>query len=176
MGRDMWRTGGIRALYAGLGVTLARAIPSNFVAFFAYEGIMRKLKHLYLPKSPNTFFSILLLFFLLIYRTFSAALSSVYRCSFLYIIFLFFDVSTNGSFNSGLGWNSVELRKIYCLNGNEKKTAKTVRVGCCCIIGYQCLHGKSWSKEKRERKTSANKTETKRGREKGAHRRAEIRK
>jgi ornithine carrier protein len=44
--RDMYRTGGLRALYAGMGVTVARAVPSNFVTFFAYEAVMRRLKPL----------------------------------------------------------------------------------------------------------------------------------
>jgi len=37
--RAMYRAGGIRALYAGCGITVARAIPSSAMIFLIYDGL-----------------------------------------------------------------------------------------------------------------------------------------
>jgi mitochondrial ornithine carrier protein len=37
--REMWRHGGIRGLYAGCGITIARSIPSSAVVFVLYDGL-----------------------------------------------------------------------------------------------------------------------------------------
>ncbi|OCB89279.1 mitochondrial carrier [Sanghuangporus baumii] len=40
--RDMYRSKGIRGLYAGMGVTVARAIPSNALIFLVYDGLSKR--------------------------------------------------------------------------------------------------------------------------------------
>ena len=40
--RDMYRKQGIRGLYAGMGVTVARAIPSNALIFLVYDGLSKR--------------------------------------------------------------------------------------------------------------------------------------
>ena len=39
VGREMYRAQGIRGLYAGCGVTVARSIPSSAVIFWIYDGL-----------------------------------------------------------------------------------------------------------------------------------------
>ncbi|KIY70872.1 mitochondrial carrier [Cylindrobasidium torrendii FP15055 ss-10] len=39
--RDMWRAQGIRGLYAGCGVTIARSIPSSAIIFVVYDELSR---------------------------------------------------------------------------------------------------------------------------------------
>ncbi|EIW77176.1 mitochondrial carrier [Coniophora puteana RWD-64-598 SS2] len=40
--KDMWRAQGIRGLYAGCGITVARSIPSSAVIFLIYDGLNRQ--------------------------------------------------------------------------------------------------------------------------------------
>jgi len=39
--KDMYRAGGVRGLYAGCGVTVARSIPSSALIFLIYDGLNR---------------------------------------------------------------------------------------------------------------------------------------
>lgn len=43
--RDMWRAGGVRGLYAGCGVTVARAVPSSAIIFIIYDGLTKRFAH-----------------------------------------------------------------------------------------------------------------------------------
>ncbi|KAI0336818.1 mitochondrial carrier [Cubamyces sp. BRFM 1775] len=40
--RDMWRAQGLRGLYAGCGITVARAVPSSALIFLIYDGLSRR--------------------------------------------------------------------------------------------------------------------------------------
>ena len=40
--REMWRRGGVRGLYAGCGITVARAIPSSALIFLIYDGLTQR--------------------------------------------------------------------------------------------------------------------------------------
>ncbi|KZV84232.1 putative mitochondrial amino acid transporter ARG-13 [Exidia glandulosa HHB12029] len=40
--RAMYRAGGVRALYAGCGITVARAVPSSAMIFLIYDGLTRR--------------------------------------------------------------------------------------------------------------------------------------
>ena len=40
--REMWRKGGVRGLYAGCGITVARAIPSSALIFLIYDGLSQR--------------------------------------------------------------------------------------------------------------------------------------
>ncbi|KAH9941230.1 mitochondrial carrier [Epithele typhae] len=40
--RDMWRKGGLRGLYAGCGITVARAVPSSALIFIIYDGLSKR--------------------------------------------------------------------------------------------------------------------------------------
>jgi ornithine carrier protein len=40
--REMWRHGGIRGLYAGCGITIARSIPSSAIVFVLYDGLKNR--------------------------------------------------------------------------------------------------------------------------------------
>lgn len=40
--RDMWKAQGIRGLYAGCGITVARAVPSSALIFLIYDGLSRR--------------------------------------------------------------------------------------------------------------------------------------
>ncbi|KAI1798074.1 mitochondrial carrier [Ganoderma leucocontextum] len=40
--REMWRRGGVRGLYAGCGITVARAIPSSALIFLIYDGLSQR--------------------------------------------------------------------------------------------------------------------------------------
>lgn len=40
--RDMYRMQGIRGLYAGCGVTVARAVPSSAIIFLIYDGLSKR--------------------------------------------------------------------------------------------------------------------------------------
>jgi mitochondrial ornithine carrier protein len=42
MGKDMWRKQGLRGLYAGCGITVARAVPSSAMIFLIYDGLCRR--------------------------------------------------------------------------------------------------------------------------------------
>ncbi|TBU61156.1 mitochondrial carrier [Dichomitus squalens] len=41
-GREMWRRGGVRGLYAGCGITVARAVPSSALIFMIYDGLSQR--------------------------------------------------------------------------------------------------------------------------------------
>lgn len=41
-GREMWQKGGLRGLYAGCGITVARAIPSSALIFLIYDGLSQR--------------------------------------------------------------------------------------------------------------------------------------
>ncbi|OCH87772.1 mitochondrial carrier [Obba rivulosa] len=41
--REMWRAQGIKGLYAGCGITVARAVPSSALIFLIYDGLSRRL-------------------------------------------------------------------------------------------------------------------------------------
>ncbi|RDX54659.1 mitochondrial carrier [Lentinus brumalis] len=40
--REMWQKGGLRGLYAGCGITVARAIPSSALIFLIYDGLTQR--------------------------------------------------------------------------------------------------------------------------------------
>ncbi|KAL1941753.1 hypothetical protein VTO73DRAFT_6753 [Trametes versicolor] len=40
--RDMWRAQGVKGLYAGCGITVARAIPSSALIFLIYDGLSKR--------------------------------------------------------------------------------------------------------------------------------------
>ncbi|KAG6831461.1 hypothetical protein H0H92_010370 [Tricholoma furcatifolium] len=40
--KEMWRKGGIKGLYAGCGITVARSIPSSAIIFLIYDGLSRR--------------------------------------------------------------------------------------------------------------------------------------
>ena len=40
--REMWRKRGVRGLYAGCGITVARAIPSSALIFLIYDGLSQR--------------------------------------------------------------------------------------------------------------------------------------
>ena len=40
--REMWSKGGVRGLYAGCGITVARAIPSSALIFLIYDGLSKR--------------------------------------------------------------------------------------------------------------------------------------
>ena len=40
--REMWRKGGVRGLYAGCGITVARAVPSSALIFLIYDGLSQR--------------------------------------------------------------------------------------------------------------------------------------
>ncbi|GBE87547.1 mitochondrial carrier [Sparassis latifolia] len=40
--RAMWRAQGLKGLYAGCGITVARAIPSSALIFFIYDGLSKR--------------------------------------------------------------------------------------------------------------------------------------
>ncbi|KAI0635304.1 mitochondrial carrier [Trametes polyzona] len=40
--RDMWRAQGLRGLYAGCGITVARAVPSSALIFLIYDGLSKR--------------------------------------------------------------------------------------------------------------------------------------
>ena len=40
--REMWRKGGLKGLYAGCGITVARAIPSSALIFIIYDGLSQR--------------------------------------------------------------------------------------------------------------------------------------
>ncbi|CDR37349.1 CYFA0S01e09868g1_1 [Cyberlindnera fabianii] len=42
--RTIYKHGGVKSFYRGLGITLARAIPSNAAIFFTYEGLKNHFK------------------------------------------------------------------------------------------------------------------------------------
>lgn len=42
MARAMYQSGGIRGLYAGMGITVARAIPSSAMIFLIYDGLSKR--------------------------------------------------------------------------------------------------------------------------------------
>jgi len=42
MFKDMYRAGGIKALYAGCGITVARAAPSSAMIFLIYDGLSKR--------------------------------------------------------------------------------------------------------------------------------------
>lgn len=41
-GRAMWIAGGVRGMYAGCGITVARAAPSSAMIFLIYDGLTRR--------------------------------------------------------------------------------------------------------------------------------------
>jgi ornithine carrier protein len=42
VGRELWKAQGIRGLYAGCGVTIARSVPSSAVIFLIYDGLRKR--------------------------------------------------------------------------------------------------------------------------------------
>lgn len=40
--RDLWRAQGLRGLYAGCGITIARSVPSSAIIFVIYDELSRK--------------------------------------------------------------------------------------------------------------------------------------
>lgn len=42
VGKEMWMKQGLKGLYAGCGVTIARSIPSSAIIFCMYDGLMTK--------------------------------------------------------------------------------------------------------------------------------------
>lgn len=42
VGKEMWMKQGLRGLYAGCGVTIARSIPSSAIIFCIYDGLMTR--------------------------------------------------------------------------------------------------------------------------------------
>ena len=42
MGREMYRRQGLKGLYAGCGITVARAIPSSAMIFVIYDGLSKR--------------------------------------------------------------------------------------------------------------------------------------
>ena len=40
--REMWGRGGVRGLYAGCGITVARAVPSSALIFLIYDGLSQR--------------------------------------------------------------------------------------------------------------------------------------
>ncbi|KAH9852462.1 mitochondrial carrier [Lenzites betulinus] len=40
--RDMWRAQGLKGLYAGCGITVARAVPSSALIFLIYDGLSKR--------------------------------------------------------------------------------------------------------------------------------------
>jgi mitochondrial ornithine carrier protein len=42
MARDMWRKQGLKGLYAGCGITVARSVPSSAMIFLIYDGLVRR--------------------------------------------------------------------------------------------------------------------------------------
>jgi len=42
VGRELWRAQGIRGLYAGCGITVARSVPSSAVIFLIYDGLRKR--------------------------------------------------------------------------------------------------------------------------------------
>lgn len=42
MGRDMYVKQGVKGLYAGMGITIARAIPSSAMIFLIYDGLNKR--------------------------------------------------------------------------------------------------------------------------------------
>ncbi|KZV76695.1 mitochondrial carrier [Peniophora sp. CONT] len=42
VGKELWRAQGLRGLYAGLGITIARSVPSSAVIFWIYDGLRKR--------------------------------------------------------------------------------------------------------------------------------------
>ena len=42
VGRELWRAQGLRGLYAGCGITIARSVPSSAVIFWIYDGLRKR--------------------------------------------------------------------------------------------------------------------------------------
>lgn len=42
VGKEMWMKQGVKGLYAGCGVTIARSIPSSAIIFCIYDGLMTR--------------------------------------------------------------------------------------------------------------------------------------
>lgn len=42
VGKEMWAKQGLRGLYAGCGITIARSIPSSAIIFCIYDGLMTR--------------------------------------------------------------------------------------------------------------------------------------
>ncbi|KAI0313329.1 mitochondrial carrier domain-containing protein [Amylostereum chailletii] len=42
VGRELWRAQGLRGLYAGCGITIARSIPSSAIIFWIYDGLRQR--------------------------------------------------------------------------------------------------------------------------------------
>lgn len=42
VGKEMYTKGGVRGLYAGCGITIARSIPSSALIFLIYDGLLKR--------------------------------------------------------------------------------------------------------------------------------------
>ena len=40
--KGTWRAQGLRGLYAGCGITIARSVPSSAVIFWIYDGLRKR--------------------------------------------------------------------------------------------------------------------------------------
>jgi ornithine carrier protein len=47
MAKKIWRTRGIKGMYAGLGITCLRSGPSSAMIFFIYETLSAKYGHIF---------------------------------------------------------------------------------------------------------------------------------
>ncbi|KAI0032608.1 mitochondrial carrier domain-containing protein [Vararia minispora EC-137] len=42
VGRELWRAQGLKGLYAGCGITIARSVPSSAIIFLIYDGLRKR--------------------------------------------------------------------------------------------------------------------------------------